>query len=179
MKNKGLFGKYIIQKSDGSPVDEGAEYFVLRLNGDGDLKHIEACKKAILVYAEEIKDHLPLLSKDLLTKYRFSSKEQGEKEPNILGLDNAWPLKNVLEKLIEATNILLHNKSYDGQGYEEMQICVSRAKEIIGELSTKSASGEPQEQIISDLIKEWSSTFGGWSGGVEAVKSKYIITRKQ
>jgi hypothetical protein len=69
MKNKGLFGKYIIKKADGSPIDKGAEYFVLRLNGDGDINHIEACKKAVLVYAEQIKDHLPLLSQDLIAKY--------------------------------------------------------------------------------------------------------------
>lgn len=32
--NEGLYGKYIISKADGSPVDQGADYFVLRLDKD-------------------------------------------------------------------------------------------------------------------------------------------------
>ena len=30
----GLYGKYIIQKADGSPVDPEADYFILRLDAD-------------------------------------------------------------------------------------------------------------------------------------------------
>lgn len=52
------------------PVDENAEYFVLRLDENGrDPKHISACRKAIITYAEEIKEHLPDLSKDLIERY--------------------------------------------------------------------------------------------------------------
>ncbi len=51
-------------------VDKGAEYFILRLDDGGkDPKHIDACRKAVLFYANEIKDHLPDLSKDLVKKY--------------------------------------------------------------------------------------------------------------
>lgn len=67
---QGLYSKYIIKKSNGSPVEEGAEYFVLRLDGKAkDKKHVEACRKAVLKYAYEIRDHLPELSKDLFAKY--------------------------------------------------------------------------------------------------------------
>ncbi len=70
LKEIGLIHKYNIQKSDGTPVDENAEYFVLRLDACGsDFKHTNACRKAVLVYADEIKDHLPLLSRDLFDKY--------------------------------------------------------------------------------------------------------------
>ena len=51
------------------PLDDGFEGFVLRLDKGGDPKHVEACRKAVLKYAEEIKDYLPELSKDLLDKY--------------------------------------------------------------------------------------------------------------
>lgn len=53
-----------------NPVDENAEYFVMRLDDGGkDKKHIEACRKAVCFYANEIKNHLPGLSKDLFHRY--------------------------------------------------------------------------------------------------------------
>lgn len=84
---KGLHQRYYIQKVDGytlsydffgnpihhpsfKDVDPEAEYFVMRLDSGGkDRKHIAACRKAVLTYAEEIKDHLPELSKDLIERY--------------------------------------------------------------------------------------------------------------
>ena len=67
---KGLHLRYIITKSNGKPVDPNAEYFVLRVDENGsDPKHIAACRVAVLKYAEEIKDHLPKLSQDLINRY--------------------------------------------------------------------------------------------------------------
>ncbi len=67
---KGLHQRYVVSKTSGKPVDEKAEYFVLRLDwGGDDHRHIEACRKAVLKYAEEIKEHLPDLSKDLIGRY--------------------------------------------------------------------------------------------------------------
>lgn len=69
-KDKGLIKKYNITKSDGSPVDENAEYFVLRLDNNGnDAVHIEACRHAINKYADKISNHIPLLAKELKEKY--------------------------------------------------------------------------------------------------------------
>ena len=66
----GLHLRYIVNKTDGQPVDEDAEYFVLRLDKNGsDPKHIEACRKAIITYAVTIEPHLPELSKDLIERY--------------------------------------------------------------------------------------------------------------
>lgn len=51
-------------------VDENAEYFVLRLDSFGkDPVHIAACRKAVLCYAEEIKNHIPELYTDLIQRY--------------------------------------------------------------------------------------------------------------
>ena len=46
MGDQGLFGKYIIKKADGSPVDPDACYFVLRLDTD------PAAQIAVRAYAE-------------------------------------------------------------------------------------------------------------------------------
>ncbi len=48
---RGLYGKYIIQKADGSPVDPKAVYFTLRLDTDQHARaairaYIESCKEA-------------------------------------------------------------------------------------------------------------------------------------
>jgi len=52
------------------PVDEDAEYFVLRLDKNGsDPKHIQACRKAILTYAKNIAPFIPELAKDLIERY--------------------------------------------------------------------------------------------------------------
>lgn len=71
----GLHTPYIISKANGEPVDPAAEYFVLRLDSKGsDPKHMAACRKAVLVYADAIKDHIPGLSRHLWERYG-----QGEK----------------------------------------------------------------------------------------------------
>jgi hypothetical protein len=49
----------------------------------------------------------------------------------IIGMDKAWPLVDVLYKLVEASEILLHKKNYDGHGWEEIEHCIKRGKEII------------------------------------------------
>ncbi len=66
---KGLHQKYVVSKANGNPIDETAEYFVMRLDWNGDHKHVEAGRKAVLTYAKEIKEHLPKLSKDLIDRY--------------------------------------------------------------------------------------------------------------
>ena len=69
---KGLHQRYIVAKSNGKPVDPKAEYFVLRVDLNGsDPKHIEACRKAVITYAENIKEHLPELAQDLIERYCF------------------------------------------------------------------------------------------------------------
>ncbi len=89
---KGLHSRYHIQKIKGKEfhryddnlqptyrtvledVDPNAEYFVMRLDDGGkDKKHIDACRKAVLYYAELIKDHLPELSQDLIKRYKIEA----------------------------------------------------------------------------------------------------------
>lgn len=67
--SSGLHKKYLVLRSDGKPIDPDNEYFCLKIAGKGDPRHIDACKKALMVYAEEIRDYLPELSKDLKDNY--------------------------------------------------------------------------------------------------------------
>lgn len=74
---QGLHQRYIISKVDGSPLDEGAEYFVLRLDdGGGDPNHIKACREAVLCYARNIATKLPKLAQDLIERYGWEGKSR-------------------------------------------------------------------------------------------------------
>jgi hypothetical protein len=54
-----LFKKYVITKSDGSPVDPAAQYFVLRIDTDPAARH------AVLMYASHIGANDPQFADDL------------------------------------------------------------------------------------------------------------------
>lgn len=55
----GFFGKYIIAKADGTPVNREADYFVLRLDTDKWARH------AARAYARCIRQENPELADDL------------------------------------------------------------------------------------------------------------------
>jgi len=86
---KGLHQRYIVSKANGDTMNPNAEYFILRVDPYGsDPKHIAACRKAVICYANEIKDHLPELSKDLIERYSDDlppSEEKKEIKPTIEG----------------------------------------------------------------------------------------------
>lgn len=71
----GLFNKYVISRTDGTPINPENIYFLLKLEGEGDPIHIEACQKAVLKYADEIESHIPQLAKDLRERYFLNSIE--------------------------------------------------------------------------------------------------------
>lgn len=49
----------------------------------------------------------------------------------VLAENEPWSLYEVLKKLVEASEILLIKKDYDGHGWEEISHAVKRGKEII------------------------------------------------
>lgn len=65
----GLHKRYEISKIDGTPVDDEAEYFVLRLDNMGDPEHVAASRRAIAEYANAIEHTMPMLAHDLRARY--------------------------------------------------------------------------------------------------------------
>lgn len=55
----GIYGKYRIEKTDGTPLDPKASYFVLRLDTDG------AAREAMRTYAQEIRRRNPILAREI------------------------------------------------------------------------------------------------------------------
>jgi len=59
MVKQGLFNKYTVTKTDGSPVDPDAQYFVLRIDTD------YAARVAVLAYANSIQVDNPQFAEQL------------------------------------------------------------------------------------------------------------------
>ena len=56
-----------------------------------------------------------------------SSTEQPEGE--LERMKSAWPPQDIVSKLVEAVDILLHENDYDGHGWEAIEYCWRMAKE--------------------------------------------------
>jgi|SRR5688572_32619802 len=103
-----------------------------------------------------------------ISKLRELLKDQQPVQINnsALGLYNSWPLKDVLNRLAAATELLLTKKSYDGHDHEELRVCVERGRE----LAKIAADHQPvekdvkvkktTEQILKDAGKPEGNDFG-------------------
>jgi hypothetical protein len=69
MEDKGLHGKYRIEKTDGTPVDPEAMYFVLRLDTDA------AARSAAWTYVERIEKSDPQFASEL-SKYIITAADK-------------------------------------------------------------------------------------------------------
>lgn len=81
------------------------------------------------------------LSKGLVDKTQYEldleiALEIADKEKEeLMGLENAWPLRDILKKLIESSDILLHEKDYDGHGWELIDKAKEEAEKTVKLLS--------------------------------------------
>ena len=74
-----------------------------------------------------------------------------EAVPMLLGaleIDQPWPVADVLEKLAEAADILLHEYNYDGTGWEIISGCVERARRQAQKLR-RAGVGATAERVVS------------------------------
>ena len=69
--NQGLVEKFYIEQTNGEELPEGAKYFTLRY--DSKSKDGEASRKALTVYADEIKSTNPTLAEELLSAIKYES----------------------------------------------------------------------------------------------------------
>jgi hypothetical protein len=100
---------------------------------------------------------LDLVIDAMLEFHQLSSPLPEITEENIpLGLNNPYPTTDVLERLAQAAEYLLHENSYDGPDYEEIEICVKRAREIIKEIYKQKNKpiGEPEQLKNIEITEE-------------------------
>lgn len=62
---KGLYGKYIITKANGKPLDPNFYAIVLRIDSG---QYIHACRAGVAAFAEAVRERNPILANDLQIK---------------------------------------------------------------------------------------------------------------
>ena len=62
---KGLYGKYIITKASGKPLDPGFYAMVLRIDGG---QYVHACRAGAAAFAEAVRGENPILADDVVRK---------------------------------------------------------------------------------------------------------------
>lgn len=96
-------------------------------------------------------------------------------KPLPLDLNQPWDTEAVINKLIWATEYLLHHQSYDGHGHEELQLCVTRGKEIIAKIQDQHKAEAEKEVSEPGFVRSGNSPDEIIWQGVEYVKKSSII----
>lgn len=78
--------------------------------------------------------HLRMLDK-ASELYANQFREAQKCQCHVLRLEETWPLIDVLRKLVEASDILLHEKDYDRAGWEEHEYAYRQGLMIIEQLN--------------------------------------------
>ena len=100
---------------------------------------------------------------DTLQSQSLPAEPKGELKESqivqILGFHEAWPLRDVLSKLVESTEYLLNVKNYDGHGWEEVLHCTKRGREIIALLHKVNPAqfkqpSQPESKTLEEIAAE-------------------------
>lgn len=91
---------------------------------------------------EELQDPIENIKSKLQSLLSSPQQEKEEVFSLPLEIDNPWPTKDVLGKLIWASEYLLNEKSYDGHNHEEIRICIERGKDILKNIQPPKQVGE-------------------------------------
>jgi len=85
-KEKGLWGKYIITKASGKPLNPNFYAIVLRIDGG---QYVEACREGVKAFAEAVKEANPLLCEDIKARlWAYGMKELSE---DMKKNERPWP----------------------------------------------------------------------------------------
>jgi len=133
-RKSGLYGKYIIQKADGSPVDPEADYFILRLDAD------PVARIAALEYAIQTDDQkLGEMLEKRVMDHVFSKDDQCRKRVE------GWPIGQIkqLREQIAAKDAR-----------------IKELEEMIRQLGSLAFMGDmPLDQIVAHFIAWGQSNY--------------------
>lgn len=79
-EQQGVFGKYRIEKADGSEVDPAAQYFVLRLDKD------HHARVAIAAYGQSVEIENPVLASEIRA-WLYDLRYPANEDPELAGYD--------------------------------------------------------------------------------------------
>lgn len=75
---KGLYGKYIITKASGKPLNPDFYAIVLRIDGG---RYLHACRAGVAAFAEAVREQNPILAEDLQAKLQYLTPASPESKP--------------------------------------------------------------------------------------------------
>lgn len=135
---------------------------------EGGAARLEMCKSdtgEYVAYEPGFAEELARLKKDCATLQKALDRGarvelELAKERNrlrvIAGMDQPWPLTDVLEKLLEASEHLLQDHDCDVHGHEEFKIACLRGREILKTLR----SGWPEKSCAEGHFSEAANVSG-------------------
>ncbi len=85
---------------------------------------------------DELKEESRQWEKLSLVRLSNTNQSLEQELQTLKGLNDSWPLKDILKKLIEGADILLNKKDYDGHGWEEISLARKMAKDKLKALLT-------------------------------------------
>jgi hypothetical protein len=102
------------------------------------------------VIEASIRDALTLIAEDAPAAVTLDSPAD---------MQRPWPLCDVLQRLADFADDRLTRKNYDGHGWEELSVCVARAREILTEDARHEADTRPT--VNSSLLRPDPTGLGG------------------
>lgn len=94
--------------------------------------------------ADEILGHVKSAQKNCS---HLIERERTANEPLSEGMDTPWPLRDVLAKLIEATEHLLDDHACDTHGHEEYRAAVNAGKKLAEQRASQPPSAVPKFKV--------------------------------
>lgn len=93
----------------------------------------------------QLEKHLSLVLVDV-QKERNKLQEEIARLRGLFRLNDAWPLKDILKKLIDGTDILLHKKDYDALGWEDYEHAFTRGKVVLQQIESVLSKAKPKQE---------------------------------
>lgn len=106
----------------------------LERNTHSDGKHIKALEEQLATYEKIINIFIESPQNKLMGDVR-TLEDHKKSMMEALGVNNPWPITDVLTKLIESTEYLLNVNNYDKHGWEEVSHCTKVGREILTKLN--------------------------------------------
>lgn len=127
---QGLYGKYIVSKADGTPIDPSADYFVLRLDSDpaareAALRYADACDNTAL--AAQLRERVNrCVGGESIDELLFeTTQHEATKIRNILmkgGIKSIGLLRYVIQKSPES---LMAQRNFGKRSFEVVRRAVA------------------------------------------------------
>lgn len=180
----GLYGKYIIQKADGSPVDPKADYFILRLDTD------PIARRAALEYSYFMASGKDIqLAKDLQARVaKYDPKSEDAVYLRYIGVQKNEVLEQLESTKAEVERLRSENKiisdraaHHEKQDAAEIELLAARIKELeaLNELNHKNMRSWLDTTTDKEFLDKLSSEIGFKDAYIKRLEAAFLEATKE